>query len=91
MHYLEPFILDLPDEPDFSPADLDHEIAVAFRRQLVVKQFLKGQASESDVLDSVADAGEDAYEYSELVDATLERLIRHQVPLEGVERFLASL
>lgn len=90
MHYLEPFILDLPDEPDFSPADFEQEMEAAFDRQRVVKQFLKGERSLDDLLDSVADAGEDAYEYSELVDVHLERLIAYQVPLEGVERFRAA-
>lgn len=86
MHYLEPFILDLPDDPDFSPADLDREIQAGFDRQWVVQMFLKGEADLDDLLDSVADAGEDAYEYSELVDLHLERLVAAQVPLEGVDR-----
>lgn len=90
MHYLEPFILDLPDEPDFSPADLDSEIQAGFNRQRVVQQFLKGKADLDDLLDSVADAGVDAYEYSDLVDAKLKQLVGQQVPLEGIEKFLAA-
>jgi hypothetical protein len=87
MHVLAPFLLDMDDDPDMTSDDLFRAIQEDGARQALVEQWLRGEIPYEAILDMAADNGVDAFEYDELVETAVDRLIIEATPLDCAELF----
>lgn len=91
MDVLEPFLLDVGDCTDYSPADLANQLQRVNKQREIVKQFLVGELPLEALLDCVADFGEDAAEYWDLVESIVNRTLIQETTIEGAQWLLNKI
>jgi hypothetical protein len=87
-HVLSLFLPDMEDDPDMSLADLDKAIEQDWLRQRTVEQWLRGDLPYDAVLDMVADMGEDAYVYDDLIADIVDQSIASGEPIDDADLIL---
>lgn len=91
MNVFEPILLDIGDLTDHSASDVETQLQRIKIHQDVFLNYLVGKASFEDLLDSVADFGEDAYEYWNIVEDNIEYIIKNNVSIENAQWLLKKL
>lgn len=84
-HVLSLFLPDMDDDPDMNLDDLDQAIKQDWQRQRTVEQWLKGELPYDAVLDMVADLGEDAYVYDDLIADIVDQVIADGEPIDEAD------
>jgi hypothetical protein len=87
-HVLSLFLPDMEDDPDMSLAELDKAIQQDWIRQRTVEQWLKGDLPYEAVLDMVADMGEDAYVYDDIIADIVDQAIASGEPIDDADLIL---
>lgn len=83
-----PFLLELNTRALKDPHDAKVCIEQSVQHERRVKSWLKGDLSSEELEDSIRDLGHNPYEYWDVIDLNLDRVIANNTPVEGVTLLL---